>query len=77
MTTTIRVDRETHARLLELANERDASLLDTVREATEALRRKRFAEHVADELSALRADPKAWAGYLAEAEATTVRDGIT
>lgn len=75
-TTTIRVDAETHARLVELSQARGRSLIDTVREAVEALGRQRFAERVADELTALRADPAAWKDYLAEAEESSVADGI-
>jgi hypothetical protein len=75
-TTTIRVDIETRQALLDLANETGDTLMDTTRAAAEALRRQRFAHHVSDELNALRSDPEAWADYLAEAEATTVSDGI-
>ena len=75
-TTTIRVDHETHETLLELAAESGASLIETTRAAALALRRQRFAQHVTDELDALRSDPDAWADYLSEAETTSVRDGI-
>jgi hypothetical protein len=75
-TTTIRVDTETHARLLELSAAAGSSLMDTVRDAAEALRRQRFAHQVAAELEALRADPDAWSAYLAEAARTDVGDGI-
>ncbi|MFQ5967793.1 MAG: hypothetical protein ACE5MI_09295 [Acidimicrobiia bacterium] len=75
-TTTIRVDTDTHARLLELSKATGASLIETVREAAEALRRQRFAHQVAAELDELRADPEAWQAYLAEAESTSVADGI-
>ena len=75
-TTTIRVDSETHARLQELSTASGASLIDTVRDAAEALRRQRFGAMVAAELAALEADPVAWAGYLAEADTTTVTDGL-
>ena len=75
-TTTIRVDTATHAALLEIAAETGASLMDTTRAAAEALRRQRFAQHVSDELASLRADPDAWADYLAEADTTSVRDGV-
>ena len=75
-TTTIRVDVETHARLLELGAAADSSLMDTVREAAEALRRQRFGHRVAKELDTLRKDPGAWAAYLEDAEATFVPDGI-
>lgn len=76
-TTTIRVDRDTRDALLELAAETGATLLATTREAAEALRRQRFAAHVTEELDALRADSVAWEDYLAEAETTSVRDGVT
>lgn len=75
-TTTIRVDTETHARLLELSNSTGASLIETVRDATEALRRQRFAYRVAAELAELRDDSDAWNAYLAEADSTSVTDGI-
>lgn len=75
-TTTIRVDVETHARLLELSSEAGSSLMETVRNATEALRRQRFARQVAGELEALREDPSAWGEYLADADSTAVADGL-
>lgn len=75
-TTTIRVDTETHARLVALSRATGDSLIETVRDAAEALRRVRFAGQVATELAALRADPKAWDAYLAEADATSVNDAI-
>lgn len=75
-TTTIRVDTRTHAQLLALSEASGTSLMDTVRDATRALRRQRFAAEVAGELAALREDPAAWADYLADADATSVADGI-
>lgn len=75
-TTTIRVDAHTHARLLELSRATGMSLIDTVRDAAEALRRQRFAHQVAAELSELRSDPPAWSAYVAEADSTSVTDGI-
>ncbi|HKZ28779.1 MAG TPA: hypothetical protein VJ482_03965 [Acidimicrobiia bacterium] len=75
-TTTIRVDTDTHARLLELSHATGASLIETVRDAAEALRRQRFAHQVAAELAELRTDPGAWATYLSEANATSVTDGF-
>lgn len=74
--TTIRVDTETHARLVELSQASGSSLLATVRDATEALRRQRFAHRVADELADLRSDPEAWSSYLAEGDVTSVNDGV-
>lgn len=75
-TTTVRVDAETHDRLLELGRAQGTSLIETVRDATEALRRQRFAHQVAAELAELRRDETAWKAYLTEADATAVSDGI-
>lgn len=75
-TTTIRVDTETHARLLVLSAAAGTSLMETVRHATEALARLSFAHRVAGELDALRKDPSAWAAYLADADSTAVTDGV-
>jgi hypothetical protein len=75
-TTTIRVGTDTHARLLELSRATGASLIETVRDAAEALRRQRFAKQVAAELTELRSDPEAWKAYLAEADSTSVSDGV-
>ena len=74
-TTTIRVDTATHAELLELSEQAGTSLFDTVRAATQALRRQQFAASVSEELQALREDPEAWSSYLAEAD-QAVSDGI-
>lgn len=75
-TTTIRVDTETHTRLLALSNESGKTLIETVRDAAEALRRQRFAGQVAAELAELKMDEQAWNDYLAEADSTSVSDGV-
>lgn len=75
-TTTIRVDKETHARLQGLSKMSGRSLIETVRDATEALGRQRFAHQVGAELAALRTDEQAWEAYLAEADSTSVPDGL-
>ncbi len=75
-TTTIRVDTQTHARLQALSRESGRTLIETIRDATEALGRQRFAHQVAAELAELRTDQDAWKAYLAEADATSVADGI-
>jgi predicted DNA-binding protein len=75
-TTTIRVDTETHARLQALSRESGRSLIETIRDAAEALGRQRFAHQVAAELAELRSDEYAWKAYLAEADATSVADGV-
>jgi hypothetical protein len=74
-TTTIRVDEETHAQLLDMSRATGVSLIDIVREAAEALRRQRFARRVADELAELRHDPAAWERYMAEAD-DSAGDGL-
>ena len=75
-TTTIRVDRVTHARFLELSKASGRSLTETLQDAAEVLRRVRFAEQVQYEIEALRQHPDDWAGYLTEAAATEVGDGV-
>lgn len=75
-TTTIRVDSETHARLTALGSEAGQTLIETVRDAAEALRRQRFASRVGQELAELQDDPVAWAAYLVDGDATSVGDGI-
>lgn len=76
MSTTIRVDTETHARLLELSKESGDSLTDTVRLAAEALRRLRLAQTVTEQLEHLRRRPDEWSDYLGEADSTSVADGV-
>jgi hypothetical protein len=75
-TTTIRVDKATHARLQALSHESGRTLIETIRDATEALAKQRFAHRVASELAALGTDQEAWHAYLAEAESTSVADGV-
>ena len=75
-TTTIRVDVETHAKLSELSQAGGVTLMETVRDAAEALRRQRFARQVAAELAVLRQSPQRWSDYLADADATAVSDGV-
>ncbi len=50
--------------------------MDTVRAAAEALRRQRFAHQVVAELALLQRDTEAWDAYVADAEHTSVSDGI-
>jgi hypothetical protein len=74
------VDAETHARLVELSEASGETLMETGSAAAEALRRQRFAGVVVvvvvAELDRLRADPVAWAAYVADAKATSVSDGL-
>ena len=75
-TTTIRVDRETHEQLVELSRASGTPLIDTVREAARALRRQRLAQRVATEVDELRRHRDAWNEYVADAESTSVTDGV-
>ena len=75
-TTTVRIDRQTHAKLVEMSKLAGVSLGTTIRDATEALSRQRFARRVAAEVAELRTDREAWAAYLAEADSTSVTDGL-
>jgi 2',3'-cyclic-nucleotide 2'-phosphodiesterase (5'-nucleotidase family) len=75
-TTTIRVDKATHAQLLELSEASGATLIETIGQATEALRRQRFAAQVASELAELASDAEAWSAYVGEADVAAVSDGI-
>lgn len=75
-TTTVRIDRETHARLVRMSELAGVSLGATIREAAEALSRQRFAHRVAAEVEELRRDRAAWSSYLAQAESTSVADGL-
>lgn len=74
--TTICVVPEMHSRLVELSRATGSSLIETVRDASEALARQQFANLVAGELDELRSNPKAWADYLAEAAVTSVSNRI-
>jgi len=67
--TTIRVSVEQRERLRRLAQQRSASMSDTLDDALEALRREHFYRSMADAEAALRADPAAHAVYLAERDA--------
>ena len=74
-TTTIRVDRDVHERLVRLADSEGQQLMEIVREAVETLERSRFAARVAQEIAALRVDEAGWAAYLGDGE-LAVGDGV-
>jgi hypothetical protein len=75
-TTTIRVDEASHAALVELSRSGGTTLIETVRQATEALRRQRFAQLVVTELAELREDHDSWVDYLGEIDESSFLDGI-
>jgi hypothetical protein len=74
-TTTIRVEKSVHERLLRISRASGRQLVEVIGDATEALERVQFAETVRTELDTLRSDPKAWAAYLAEFD-LSVSDGL-
>ena len=65
-TTTVRIDAKTHSQLVALGDEFGATLIEALRDATQALRLQRFAERVTNEMASLRND-RAWDDYLTEA----------
>ena len=67
--TTIRVSVEQRERLRRLAEEREATMAQTLDDALEALRREHFYRGMADAEEALRSDPARWAEYVAERDA--------
>ena len=74
--TTIRVDRNTHQRLLAISQQQGQSLMDILRRATDAIDRELFVGQARAQIEKLKADPQAWADYLRESSLTEVADGI-
>ena len=74
-TTTIRVDHETHRRLVAISRTSGRPLIEVLRDAADALERARFASLVASQLDVLRQDPDDWASYSADAE-LALHDGL-
>ncbi len=74
--TTIRVDRDTHQRLLTFSQQQGLSLIEVLRRATDALDRELFVDEARSQMQNLKADPQAWADYLRESLLTEVADGI-
>ena len=74
--TTIRVDRDTHQRLLVFSQQQGLSLMEILRRATDALDRELFVGEARAQIEKLKADPQAWVDYLRESSLTEVADGI-
>ena len=74
--TTIRVDRDTHRRLLDLSQSADLSLMEVLRRATAALEQQLFVAEAKSQMHHLHADPQAWADYLPDSSLTEVSDGV-
>lgn len=64
--TTIRVRADQRDRLRRLAEDRNASMADTLDAALESLRRQHFYEEMAAAERRLRDDPAAWEAYVRE-----------
>ncbi|CAN5757385.1 MAG: ribbon-helix-helix protein, CopG family [Iamia sp.] len=76
-TTTIRVDVDTRDRLREIARAEGRPITEVTRQAVESFERSRRIAQARVDLARLRADPEAWADYLAEGDSLPVGDGIT
>ena len=74
--TTIRVDRDTHQRLLAISTQQGFSLMEILRRATDALDRELFVGEARSQIEKLKADPQAWADYLRDSSLTEVSDGV-
>ena len=75
LTTTIRVDKAVHERLLQIGRESGRQLVDVLSDATEALERAQFAHKIRIEMDALRSDPESWDSYIADFD-VAASDGI-
>ena len=75
-TTTIRVDVETHQKLVALSQRHHQPLGATVRLAADALDRDDLTARITAQLSRLHDDSSSWASYLAENESIGASDGI-
>ena len=67
-TTTIRVDANTHARLVALSEESGRSIVDLVREAVTSLESRRFMDDLRAYYENLRENETDWHASIAEAE---------
>jgi predicted transcriptional regulator len=78
MTTNVRIQRESHAKLRQLAREAGVSMPEILEQAIDDLYRKKFLEECNRAYARLRADPKAWAEELAERKLwdATLADGL-
>jgi hypothetical protein len=66
---TVKVDTETHRALRELAAALGLNMTAVLKQAVRRMQKEQFWQGVREDFARLRQDPKAWAGYLAEAEA--------
>ena len=66
--TTIRVDRDTHGRLMKISADTGTSIVDLVRESVRAYEHRLFADRLVAQLEAMRQDPDEWESYVEECE---------
>lgn len=66
--TTIRVDRDTHGRLMKISEDTGTAIIDLVRESVREYEHKLFADRLVAQLGAMRQDPEEWQSYVEECE---------
>jgi hypothetical protein len=66
MASTVRISKETHQALKELADSEQTSLQQVLERAIETYRRQRFLDDANRQFAALRADSEAWKAELME-----------
>jgi predicted transcriptional regulator len=78
-TTTVRVSKDTHRRLQELARESGVTMPELVDRLVEADRRRRLFDRANEAYAALQADPAAWEEELGERRAwdAALADGLS
>ncbi|NBR66927.1 MAG: hypothetical protein EBT79_06570 [Actinobacteria bacterium] len=62
--TTVRVDADTHGRLMKMSDETGKSLGHVISDAVRALEHHRFHEQLNEDYRAMREDPEAWAAFV-------------
>lgn len=75
MQTTIRVDRDTHRQLTQLAGATGSTMTQVVTKALAALYREQRARRILEQVDNLKSDPDAWADYTQQFDAA-ITDGI-
>jgi hypothetical protein len=77
-TAMMRVDRETHVAIQQLAHEEGMTMQEVMAKAVETYRRQRILEEASAAYAEMRSNPQAWAAEEAEREAwdNTLMDGL-
>ncbi len=66
MAVTMRVDKDTHKRLKEMAGDRSVPMTELLKEIVKRARQEEIIRQGNEDYARLREDPKAWAEVLAE-----------